>query len=324
MVYNSNTHASHVPINNSFAERNHLWHPQNQLINHLPATFLEDGLVIDDITGNAILKRGSFTLYINQYSSLSVKALRASFHRMFSAILVRFSDYFPAQKTIKFPLRDYMKLCNIESIDRARIQLNDDLQILYQCSVAYQSTIKVDNYSEMRLCQDFDIKNSVISITFGDKFFDMLVAKNMKRMLVPIIVLQCNFRDNPNSFFLGRKLSEYERINFNKKHNCVISVKTLLKACPNLKNWAKSKQRKRDIVRPFERDMNFLEDQIRWEYCNAKGFNLTAEQIDSIADEDFKTFIELYIKYAFSDAYTNLMEANIKPLKTLRSTYKKK
>ena len=211
-----------------------------------------------------------------------------------------------------------MKTCNLDSVRRVREQLKTDLEIFYKCSVSYQSPkgIKGDNYKEMRLCQDYVIKNSIIDVTLGEKFYEMLNSNNMKRMLMPIIVLQCNFRKNPNSYFLGRKITEYDRINFNKEHNNVISIKSLLKECPNLKNWEKSKQKKRDIVQAFYRDMCFLEEQIGWEYCKAKGEPLNDIELELIADDDFNTFINIYIKYDFTKDYLDLMKNHIKPINT--------
>ena len=302
------------------------WLPQSQVTNSIPKTYISDGISVDHITGDAELKRDNFTLYIHQYSSLTVKELRASFHRMVDIILIKFSEGFNHQKTIKISLREYMKICNLDSVKRARIQLNTDLEIFYRVSVSYQSPIKSNNCSEIRLCQDFDIKNSVIYATLGDKFYNMLLSKCMKRMLIPVLVLQCNFRKNPNSYFLGRKLSEYERVNFNKKHNRVISIKSLLKACPNLKSWEQSKQKKRDIVQAFYRDMEFLEEQIGWNYCNAKGEVLSNEETKRIANDDFSTFIDLYIQYTFEDEYRDLMNAHIKPIniKAIKHTSQKK
>jgi len=294
----------------------YLWQPQGQMLNNIPTTFIQDGIEVDVVADHAILRRGDFTLYINQYSSLTVKELRASFHRMFSIILIKFSERLDPEKTVKISLRDYMKICDLDNVKEARIQLKTDLGILYKSSVSYQSPIKRNNCSEMRLCQDFTIKNSVIYVTLGDKFYDMLLSKDMKRMLIPVLVLQSNLRKNPNSYFIGRKLSEYDRINFNKKHNNVISIKSLLNVCPNLKNWQNSKQKKRDIVQSFERDIDFLEEQIGWEYCKAKGKPLNDEDIDLITDCDFDTFINLYIKYTFTKDYLDLMNTHIKPINT--------
>jgi hypothetical protein len=308
--------------------KNVIWVPQNQITNSLPKTFVKDGVEIDYHTGDAKLKRDNFTLYINQYSSLTVKELRASFHRMIDIILIKLSEGFNHEKTIKVALRDYIKICGLDSIKEARKQLNTDLEIFFRCSVSYQSPkgIKSCNYSEMRLCQDYDIENSIIYVTLGDKFYNMLISKSMSRMLIPIVILQCNFRKNPNSFFLGRKLSEYYRANFNKNHNNVIAVKSLLKCCPQLKNWEKSTQKKRDILQAFERDLAFLEEQIGWHYCRAKGEELNEEENENIANDDFPTFINLYIKYNFTEEYKDLMKANIKPInqKALRNNARKK
>ena len=112
----------------------------------------------------------------------------------------------------------------------------------------------------------------------------------------------------------------------NKNHNNVIAVKSLLKCCPQLKNWEKSTQKKRDILQAFERDLAFLEEQIGWHYCRAKGEELNEEENENIANDDFPTFINLYIKYNFTEEYKDLMKANIKPInqKALRNNARKK
>ena len=60
--------------------------------------------------------------------------------------------------------------------------------------------------------------------------------------------------------------------------------------------------------------MSFLEEQIGWHYCGAKGRKLTEEETEKIADDDFDTFINLYIQYAFEDEYCDLMKTHIKPI----------
>ena len=306
--------------------QSHKWLVQNNVTNNMSRTFVSDGIEIDNITGHAKLAIGPFTLYIHQYSDLSVKDLRASFFRMIDIILIKFSESFTPNKAIKIKVRDYMKMCNLDSVRHARKQLRTDLDIFYRCSVSYQSqkSVKSDECKEMRLCQDYDIKNREMITTLGDKFYDMLSSNSMKRMLMPIIVLQCNFKTNPNSYFLGRKITEYDRINFNKNHNNVISIKSILKDCPKLKDWKKSKHKKRDIVQAFNRDMRFLEEQIRWNYCKAKGEPLNDEELELIENDDFNTFINLYIKYDFTQEYVDLMTAHIKPIKSRTAISKSK
>jgi len=315
-----------LDIKHNQASQSHKWLVQNNVTNNMSRTFVSDGIEIDNITGHAKLARGSFTLYIHQYSDLSVKDLRASFFRMIDIILIKFSESFTPNKAIKIKVRDYMKMCNLDSVRHARKQLRTDLDIFYRCSVSYQSQkgVKSDECKEMRLCQDYDIKNREMITTLGDKFYDMLSSNNMKRMLMPIVVLQCNFKTNPNSYSLGRKITEYDRINFNKNHNNVISIKSLLKECPKLKDWEKSQQKKRDVVQAFNRDMHFLEEQIRWEYCKAKGEPLNDKELELIENDDFNTFINLYIKYDFTKEYVDLMNTHIKPIKSRTAISKSK
>lgn len=307
-----------LDIKQNHESQSHKWLVQNNVTNNMSRTFVSDGIEIDNITGHAKLARGPFALYIHQYSDLSVKDLRASFFRMIDIILIKFSESFTPDKTIKIKVRDYMKMCNLDSVRHARKQLRTDLDIFFRCSVSYQSQkgVKSDECKEMRLCQDYDIKNREMITTLGDKFYDMLSSNNMKRMLMPIVVLQCNFKTNPNSYFLGKKITTYDRINFNKNHNNVISIKSLLKDCPKLKDWEKSKHKKRDVVQAFNRDMRFLEEQIRWEYCKAKGEPLNDEELELIENDNFNTFINLYIKYDFTQEYVDLMTAHIKPIKS--------
>lgn len=311
-----------LDIKQNHESQSHKWLVQNNVTNNISKTFVSDGIERDGVKGDAKLERGPFTLYIHQYSDLSVKDLRASFFRMIDIILIKFSESFTPDKTIKIKVRDYMKMCNLDSIRRAREQLKIDLNIFFKCAVSYQSPkgVKSETCSEMRLCQDYYIKNSEMSTTLGDKFYDMLSSNSMKRMLMPIVVLQCNFKKNPNSYFLGKKITTYDRINFNKNHNNVISIKSLLKECPKLKDWEKSKQKKRDIVQAFNRDMHFLEEQIRWEYCKAKGEPLNDEELKLIENDDFNTFINLYIKYDFTKEYLDLMTAHIKPIPEPKAT----
>jgi len=317
-----------LDVKHNQESQSHKWLVQNNVTNNMSRTFVSDGIEIDDVTGDATLERGNFTLYIHQYSSLSVKDLRASFHRMIDIILIKFSESFTPNKAIKIKVRDYMKMCNLDNIRRAREQLKIDLDIFFNCSVSYQSqkVVKSDDCRRMHLCNSYDplLTNSSIEIILGDEFYNQLSSNKTKRMLIPIVVLQCNFRKNPNSYFLGKKITTYDRINFNKNHNNVISIKSLLKECPKLKDWEKSQQKKRDVVQAFNRDMHFLEEQIRWEYCKAKGEPLNDKELELIENDDFNTFINLYIKYDFTKEYVDLMNTHIKPIKSRTAISKSK
>jgi hypothetical protein len=290
-----------------------IWTIQNAPINILCSTSFKDDFSLDLIEDVATIHNSGLTLCINQYSTLTVKELRVSLYRMIDCLLHKFVSNFDLQKTVTLTLKEYMQLCNLSDTKTARKQLKDDLQIWYNCSMSYtlDTSSQDKSYPQMRLCQDHnDIKNSILSFTLGDKFFDMLKSRSMHRMLLPVIVLQSNPMKNPNSYFLGKKIFIYYRSNFNKNRKTIISVKNLLKNCPNLKNWKTVKNKSQLIQSPFERDMDFLSPQIKWYYCKSGGVKYTEEELTTFS---FKEFTNAYIEFETQKEYIDLMHSKIKP-----------
>ena len=90
-------------------------------------------------------------------------------------------------------------------------------------------------------------------------------------MYFPIEALQGNINANPYKYWLARRISEHKRMNLGKSNEDVISVKTLIEACPNYPKYEDVRESNRRLthrlIKPFERAMNTLIGAFSWDYC---------------------------------------------------------
>lgn len=89
-------------------------------------------------------------------------------------------------------------------------------------------------------------------------------ALNRGKAYYPDAAYQFNPKYNPNSYSLIQGISAYKKMNIGKDNEDIISVKVLLdEHCPFIPKYAdvfkSGRHYQREIIEPFERDMNALE-----------------------------------------------------------------
>ena len=91
-------------------------------------------------------------------------------------------------------------------------------------------------------------------------------------------------------------------MNYFKKNSDTISVKTLLECTPELPTYDEvisgDRAIARRIIEPFERDLNELEDVLKWEYCHSNGTPLTDDEIDNF---NYHIFYNLMLRIKWID-----------------------
>jgi len=287
---------------------------QNEFINRFCHTTVNEKH-LDSITGNATVINNGLTIFVDQFRTLPIQEIRCSCHRLFDILMMQITEGFNKSRKIIFPLKDYMALCDLKDENTARKQVSADLEILYRCSLSFKG--KRNNFVDLRLCSEKGILNSLIFFTLTDRFYDMVTKFPV--MSFPIFVMQSSTKDNPNSYYLARLIFEHIRMNYHKPNANRISVQTLLNACPNLQNWKTTKRPTQFIKAPFERDMEHLEENIKWEYCNEKGVVLTDQQISI---PNFKTFVNLHIQFSIPNSRELYVPKKIKQVKKIFVTKK--
>ena len=95
---------------------------------------------LDTITNNASITENGLTVFIEQFSELSIQSIRASCHRLFEVILMIINHEIYSiddDKTITFPLQSYMKVSGLSDTKASREQVLLDLEILFRCRLSF-------------------------------------------------------------------------------------------------------------------------------------------------------------------------------------------
>lgn len=254
---------------------------------------------IDDITGLATIERGGLTVNIADYMSKGIK-IKASTHRLLDALTVRFAETGAKSSTVQMPLKEYMELCGLSDEKEARKQAKEDLEALYSLTLSFKGKGKhALDFADFRLCDYKGIANGIIIFNYSLPFYGVL--KQYPIMRLPNGYFKLNSKRNPNSPYFLRKISELKNMNATGVNEDLISVQTLLNSTdelPRYEDIASTGRIDQRIIRPFERDLDALQDILTWEYCHSKGEPLSAAELSAM---DYSTFSELLIKVKWLD-----------------------
>ena len=242
---------------------------------------------------------------------------------------------------ITIRLDEFMSLFGLKHKDNAREQFRQTAQTLMNIYVKIDYTIDrkkgkrtvkehkhVDSYMfeatiETRNLTEDTIRNSRTEFRFNITVLEYLCNRFIMPANVKMFAVKS--KDNPHSYNLIRRLTEYYNMNATATNEPVrISVRRLLEHCPEIPTPEEVKgQHYSQLIRePFERDMNALEFDyglIHWEYSHSKGSLISQEELDNGAFEDWQNW---YITYYLPD-YPVEKEKEVQKRKKEASTPKK-
>ena len=271
---------------------------QGTATNELAKITTSKNVPVDSFRNVVKIKNGDFELSLENFSQIT--GVRTSTHKLLDILMMTYSD--TGKKEVAISLDDFMKLRGLKDKKTSEEQVKEDLATIYRASISFKQKEgnKTVSYDDVRIIQDKGqgLKNGMIRATFGDKFFNAM--QNYHVMPMPPVFLAINDRHNPNAYHLGRRIALHKNMNYGKPNENLISIETLLEACPNLETHEEEiKERnykyREKIIEPFERDMNALEETgiFTWEYCHSNAMPLTDEEIKNL---NYKTFKNLLIK----------------------------
>jgi len=280
---------------------------QNNSTNAL-TKFTGKNIAIDPVTGEAEITRGNFILKIPHYKELS--DLKTSTWQLLDALTLKLTanPRKESEPTVKITLDEYMQRRGLRDRKAAKEQAVADLDILKSVSFTLEeikgsgkknSTVQ---YQFVNLADSGRVdKNGDITFTYGTTFHKSLV--NAQIMPYSPALLQVNNHRNPNSYYLGRKISELKNMNaLHRNAGNIISVKILLENAPYIPSYAEVAATNRNftgrIIEPLERDLNALENAFSWEYCHENGRPLSEEEL---ANFSYEVFIGCNVKFTWHD-----------------------
>ena len=263
------------------------------------STIRNKSIIVDDITGQAVIERGGLTVNIADYVSKGIK-IKASTHRLLDALTARFTESGAKSSTVQMPLKEYMELCGLKDEKEARKQVKEDLEALYALTLSFKGKGKnALDFVDFRLCDYKGITNGVIIFNYSLPFYGVL--KQYPIMRLPTEYFKLNAKRNPNSAYFLRKISEHKNMNSTKPNENIISVQTLLNSTdelPKYEDIASTGQIEQRIIKPFERDLDALSEVLKWEYCHSNGDPLTDSELYNM---DYALFSTLLIKVEWRD-----------------------
>ena len=228
-----------------------------------------------DLYGNGSLIGNDFKLFIKGYAEL-LNGVKQSAAMLLDGLMIKATEAGLQDTMVTLPLKEYMAMRDLKDEKEARKQIKEDLAAIERISFEYKGIGKNKGvWLKVHIAGGTtgQIKNGDIKFRFNQEFFDSFKAGAGNRymfMYFPCEALQGNIRANPWKYWLARKISEHKRMNIGKPNENVISVKTLIDACPDFPTYEEVMEGDRAITRriiePFERDLYALSPSITWEY----------------------------------------------------------
>ena len=205
---------------------------------------------------------------------------------------------------VEIPLKDFMKITGVKDEKEARKQVNHSLDVLADIMLSFDDSKnknRSSSYRDLRVIGEKGIKKGKIFLVFSLGFFEEI--EKMPLMPYPLRILQASKgnQKNRNSYYLAHKICELQNMNTGARNERIISVKTLLAACPYLATENEVRQSDRRlydrIINPFIAD---LEEALRILGIGEDGYEWFFENGISIPDSElssmeYETFIKSYI-----------------------------
>lgn len=264
--------------------------------NELVKVTSKKGVRVDNFKNTGTIRKKDFEVEIKNFNE--IEGLRTSTHKLLDILMLAYVEGNGKGNCVKISVKDFMELRGLKDKKAAKQQLDEDLETLYNISLSFKQKErgKVVAYGDARVLQDKSSKNGVIKATFGEKFSQAIEKYFVMPMPRPFLAL--NDKYNPNAYHLGRRIALHKNMNYGKDNADLISVETLLDACPNLAGHEEVYREEKSnyiqrIIEPFEHDMNALKETgiLTWEYCYSKDKPLTIEEVNELNYEKFRKLL---------------------------------
>jgi hypothetical protein len=245
-----------------------------QLTKHIadPAQF--------DFYGNGTIADKDFRLFIKGYREL-VNGVNQSAAMLLDSLMIVATQNGLQSTLITLPLKEYMDMRELKDEKAIRDQVKRDIDALERVSFEYRGIGKQRGaWLKISIAGGTvgQIKNGDIIFRFNQDFFDSYRTGAHGKylyMYFPREALRGSIKQHPHKYWLARKIAEHKRMNLGKPNEDIISVRTLIDACPHFpiyENIIKSNNRHitERMIEPFERDMDELNESLSWHYTDMK------------------------------------------------------
>lgn len=123
-----------------------------------------------------------------------------------------------------------------------------------------------------KIVDDYVSSKGTIKVKFNKDYLTLLGYGRLHIQL-PQEFFSLDIKKYHHSLFMAFRVLLHRQVNFNKKQKNIISVKEILKYCPQLPTYedlGKQKQITRNIYEPFKNNMNYMANKLgfTWQYEN--------------------------------------------------------
>ena len=262
---------------------------------------------VKKVMGELRFQQGDTILKIPHYEELLRKGnineaeLSTPVKKVFDIAVLSFTH--THDRLVKFTVEDYMRLCGINDEQKARKQIDNALELLFDMTLSYDDSAQKNkrrNYMDMRVIDKKGMTKGVVELHFVEDFANALIQ--MPKMPYSLRILQASKgREHRNSFYLARKILTQLNMNLGKKNERIFSVKSLLENAPFLATEEEVKKSDRHfdrrIITPFISDieealeiLGIGKDNYEWHY--AGGRKIPFQELEAL---EFDTFINAYL-----------------------------
>lgn len=263
-------------------------------------TAAEIEAAVDPVSGKAVIGSGG-VMQLSFIDFDKLTRLTWTTRRLFIALNSVFTAEGSQYKTVRLPLREYMEMCDLKNEKETRRQVKRDLTSLRKTAFTFTDTTSYNrkNFLDVSILQDGGIWNSIIVATWSDKLFSLL--KDYPRMYFHELFYRLD-ASNKHAAALFWKIQTHKRINAGEATENRLSVKKLLDACPELPTYEQVMKGNRNltdrIIKPFEDNLDALEEALTWEYCHSGGAPLTDEELQNFT---YDLFITLLVQFHWKE-----------------------
>jgi hypothetical protein len=200
-------------------------------------------------------------------------------------------------------LNEYIRNRGKLNVKKALEQINNDLWTLYTANIHYTNP-KHEIKGDVRIIQEKSVdRNGYLTIVFSDKLYKELLTPG-EPLTLPDDIFSADTKNYPNSVHLLGKLAIHSAINKKRNNTGIfaLSIKSLLANSPYIPTIEEVQENGRQIyqriIRPFFRDMAYLERWYNFSYYDKKGEEVTEDTLTAIT---YKAFTDLIVKYSIKN-----------------------
>jgi len=196
---------------------------------------------------------------------------------------------------VTFSLPEYLQWKGLKDTKDSRKAVKNRLDM--ELNLLWNAYCETSNNGKCRIIGRYDLPRGHVRFRFDPDMLKFLIESTY--LICHQDIYQLDSYRHPHGYYLGRKLSEHKRMNYNKPNADIINVKTLLEICPELPVYdeamKKQGQLRQLIIEPFERDLDAL-TFLTWSYVTDTG-----KAVERTSRMTYQRFITLRVKVEWKD-----------------------